>query len=334
MGVEAAPSTARELLADGLPADTPAALVFDAGGEREAVERARLDAFAGEGPDGAALPPRLQAHAGAPALFIVGEVTRHGYARDHGALRGRRVLLTCSAALQDKAAALVLDWGGRPVRRPLIRAVPEPAARDALARLDRYAWLVVTSPSAVRGLAALLREAGADLRRLPRVMVTGPGTAAALEQELGVRADLQPAADFGAAGIVEAVAPLLESGRPVLRLRSDKAGGALAAALRARGIEADDLVLYRNEPVAHAERPEFDDVFFASASAVEAFASLWGVVALEGRTVAAIGAPTAAALQRLGRQADVLGYEATVEGALDALAAHAVNAALATKEEA
>ena len=111
-------------------------------------------------------------------------------------------------------------------------------------------------------------------------------------------------------------------------LRSDKAGPALAQSLRALGATVDDCLLYRNLPVAQAERPEFEAAFFASASAVEAYAQLWGAASLQGKFVVAIGKPTLAALRACGMTADLVPPEATVESSIDALAAHHVRQAL------
>ena len=69
-------------------------------------------------------------------------------------------------------------------------------------------------------------------------------------------------------------------------------------------------------------------MFFASASAVEAFVEAWGAEALAGHTILAIGIPTEDALKAAGLRADVMGFTATVEGAITALAAQTVNAVL------
>ena len=318
MGAEIVAQTSRELIADGTPPETRAALVFDAGGEQEKIVRASLAEFAESKPDDTEQP----------GLFIVGDVTRHGYDTSLGALQGQRVLITCSEALQEKTADLVRDFGGLPLARPLIRLVPDMKVRDELKDLKKYGWLVVTSPSSVRCFAELLRAARHDVRQLPKVMVSGPGTAAAVAQELGIVADLQPSGDFGAAGIQASVAELLADGRPVLRIRSDKAGPDLTADLKKLGLKVHDLVVYKNERIAYAARPEFDAVFFASASAVEAYVELWGADSLAGRTILAIGTPTEHALQAAGLRADVMGFTATVEGAITALAAHNVGEVL------
>ena len=245
-----------------------------------------------------------------------------------GALQDQRVLLTCSEALLKKTSDLVRDFGGTPVFCPLIQLVPNPAARPALERLDGYGWLLVTSPSAVRALAKLLPARPAEGYRLPKFVVCGPGTAAEVKKIFNVAPDLQPASDFGGAGVLTEIEPLRRSSQPILRVRSDKAGSGLAEELRHNGLDVTDLVIYKNEYIRYAERPEFDAVFFASASAVEAYLALWSAASLAGHAVVAIGEPTVAALKRAGLAADVMGLEATVNGSITALAAHRVNAEL------
>jgi len=74
--------------------------------------------------------------------------------------------------------------------------------------------------------------------------------------------------------------------------------------------------------VTYRKWPPFDAVFFASASAVEAFMAQSSLEALKGKIVVTIGKPTSAALAALGREPDVVAAEATVTGAIKALARH------------
>ncbi|TAN36192.1 MAG: uroporphyrinogen-III C-methyltransferase [Verrucomicrobia bacterium] len=328
MGADVVGRIMQTLIENGTASETPAAMVFAAGGEQEKILRATLGAFAGQTAESPALVAAMQQMAEQPGLLIVGAVARYGYDRTHGALQGRRVLLTCSEVLLEKAADVVRGFGGRPVARPLIRLVPKAEAQRELARLDRYGWLLITSPSAVRCLQTLLRTARLDIRHLPKLAVCGPGTAAELEKTLGLFPAFQASSDFGGAGVLADIEPLRQSGKRVLRVRSDKAGAGLADALRRGGLDVTDLVIYKNERIRYAERPEFDAVFFASASAVEAYVDLWGAASLAGRTIVAIGEPTVTSLQHAGLAADVVGFEATVTGAITALAAQQVNAAL------
>jgi uroporphyrinogen III methyltransferase/synthase len=323
MAAGVAGQVASQMMADGSPPETPAALVYDAGLDGERIERGTLADIGGRAAaDRAGGGER-------PALLLVGPPAAGGWRREWGALAGQRVLLTASDALQEQAAGLLHDLGGVPVRRPLIRLVPKPEARKALGRVDLYDWVAVTSPSAVRIFGALLLEAGVDLRRVPRLLSCGPGTDREL-RALGFAPDVTAASEFGAAGLTVAAAPVLKAGSRVLRLRSDKAGPALAGQFRGQGAAVDDVVLYENVPVRWERQPEFDAAFFASASAVEAFDGLWGAASLAGKTVAALGEPTVAALRALRVAADVTGAEATVESCLYALASRTTWLAMCT----
>lgn len=320
MAVTLVRDVTRQLLADGTPADCPAAAVFNAGRDDEAIVRAEVGTLAETVEAAMRRPGGERAWSEeTPGLLIVGEVARHTYNRGWGVLMGRRILLTCSSDLLDKAVRAVHDLGGRPVCRPLIRLVPDEQAVDRIRRLGDYDWVVITSPAAVRCFVEVLDRCGADLRSVPSLMACGPGTSREL-RKYRLLPKAEPAAEFGAKGLERIARHIVKPGVRVLRLRSDRAGGDLAAALSGMGAAVDDCVLYRNERLSHDACPAFDAAFFASASAVEAFGALWGMEALKGKTLAAIGKPTAEALRAGGLSADVVGPEATVDDCLGALA--------------
>ncbi|HOM58935.1 MAG TPA: hydroxymethylbilane synthase [Kiritimatiellia bacterium] len=311
MSVRVATEMAGQLLAEGWDGKTPVGLVFDAGAEDELIFRTTLAGLR----EGAAAPVETKA----PGLLVIGEAAAGAYRRDTGALRGCRVLLTCSEALLDKTALRVVDFGGVPLLRPLIRLTPCVEAERALTRIASFDWVVLTSPSAVHLFMGMIRQAGVDLRRLPRVMACGPGSAAAFRHH-GIHPDLTPPMEYSAAGLAAEMRTLEIAGCNVLRLRSEKAGPLLADVLREEGAAVEDVLLYVNEPVHYPRLPASDAVFFASASAVEAFMGQAGVEALAGQIVVTIGRPTSEALAGFGRQPDAVAAEATAEGAIEALA--------------
>jgi uroporphyrinogen III methyltransferase/synthase len=311
MALAVADEIARQLIADGHAPETAAAVVFGAGSDQSRVLTGTL----------ATIGSRIrEVNSPLPGLLIVGEAAKYRYP-SWGALQGRRVLLTASDALQDKAADLVSDFGGIPVRRPLIQIETTTEALASIRQLRRYDWVVLTSPSAVRCFGELLRTAWVDLRSVPTLVTCGGGTSKEL-WSLGLAANIEPASHFSAESLLLTVQPLVKPGLRVLRLRSDKAGPELAQALQAMGAIVDDCLLYHNRPMAYSDKPDFDIVFFASASAVEVYARQWGAASLLGKFVVAIGKPTLAALQQIGITADLVPPEATVESSIEALAAH------------
>lgn len=318
MATGVAGEISRQLIGEGKSPETPAAVVYGAGSDQSRVITGTLATIEGL---------IKEAGCGMAGLILVGEAVKYRYLNS-GALAGRRILLTASDALQDKAGALVSDFGGIPVCRPLIRLVPTADALSHIRQLNRFDWIVLTSPSAVRCFGELLKKAGVDLRSVPKLVSCGGGTSQEM-RSLGLSADIEPVSDFSANGLLNTVKQMILPGTRILRLRSDKAGPDLADALRGMGAQVEDCLLYRNEPILHADRPEFDDVYFASASAVEVFDQQWGMQALAGRFVVAIGKPTHAALKRRGVTADMVPPEATVESSIDSLALHYVRLALA-----
>jgi len=313
MSVKVADETARQLLDEGWETSTPAAIVFNAGSDDETVFRTDLGGLR----DGSA----ASFDTDAPGLLVIGAAAARLYRRDTGALRGCRVLITCSEALLEKAALRVFDFGGVPLLRPLIRLTPCVEAGAAVSRVASYDWLALTSPSAVHFFMTMIRKQGGDLRALPKLMACGPGSAAAFKS-YGFSPDLTPPMDYSAKGLTELLRAADFMGKRVLRLRSEKAGPLLSEVLRQKGAAVDDVQLYINEPVTYEKRPDFDAVFFASASAVEVFMAQFPEEALKGKTVVTIGKPTSDALAAFGREANVIAFDATVDGAIEALARH------------
>lgn len=279
----------RNLLADGMSPETPCALVLDAAGPREEVRQATLSTV------------RNLVKDGRPGLFIVGSVAVHQWPRN-GEFGGRQVLLTCSEAIQEKSAVAVEDRGGKPISWPLIRLVPRTFPQFPIQTFSHssiqtfpYDAIVLTSPSSVR---IFFETFVCDRRRLPAFYTCGAGTDAEL-RKYGVSSDIVPASDFSANGLIAEIRKMDLKGKRVLRLRSAKAGSAVAQALRKAGAKVDDEVLYDNEFCSPADHlPPFDDVFFASASAVESFLSQYGAAKLRGKGILVMGQPTRAALPK------------------------------------
>lgn len=287
MATRVAHDEARRLLADGWTAETPCALVWDAAGPHEDVAVATLGALAASAD---VFGTRVE-----PGLFIVGSAAAHRWPK-LGFFQGRRVLVTASDAVQEKAAMAIEDRGGRPVRWPLIRLVPRATCAGKGRTPVDYDAIVLTSPSSVRLFFAAWKG---DRRRLPAFYTCGAGTDAEL-RKYGVASDVMPAQDFSAAGLIAEIARLDLHGRRVLRLRSAKAGAEVARALKKAGAQVDDVVLYDNAFTApDATLPPFDDVYFASASAVESFVAQYGAAKLRGKGLYVMGLPTKAALAKV-----------------------------------
>lgn len=284
MAVNVAKDEAKKLMDSGMPADTPCAFVFNAAGPGEKTIAATLSTV-GEvkRPEG-----------NPPGLFIVGSPAKKLWPK-LGMHAGRRILLTCSEAVMEKARIKVEDGGGRAIAHSLVKLVASKKLKGLLKGRwhDRFDGIVLTSPSAVR---IFFEECECDRRDLPEMFFTcGSGTDAELGK-YGIKSDVVPKTDFSSDGLVAEIDKLALEGSRFLRLRSAKAGKAVANALRKAGAEVEDVVLYDNVREVRPDLPAFDDVFFASASGVESFVGQYGVKALRGKGIYVMGKPTLSAL--------------------------------------
>jgi uroporphyrinogen-III synthase len=201
-------------------------------------------------------------------------------------LDGRRIVLT-----QQRASQLA-DWlrdHGAVVDHVALTVPGEPAdrgvaLRDALAVLERFDWLVVTS---VNGARAVGQSAAAASR--VRLAAVGAATASALEQLAGRAADLVPD--------VQRVEGLLAAFQPgssaVLVAQGDLASSSLVEGLRALGhdvtaVEAYSTVARRPSEPEVATLGAADVVVLGSGSAASALAPIGSVARL-----VAIGPSTA-----------------------------------------
>lgn len=287
-------------LAERYSPETPCAVVYDAGAPTQEIVRGTV---------GQLLAPGLSEAAGRPGLIVVGEASRHGFPV-LGPLAGRRIWITGSASVADKARAAAVDFGGVPVVRPLVRF--EATATVKIRPSKAYNLLVVTSPTAAR---CLLAQMVSPIQYLPkRFAVTGPGTAEVL-RPLNVDT-LIPERDFSAKGLLAALPEDL-SGMRILRVRSEEAGPGLAEALKVRGARVKDLPIYGTRPVEGVEVPQHEAVFLASSSAAAAWLASGAPRSVD---VLAMGQPTARTLRAAGVEPTLVAPVQTVGEVLFAYA--------------
>ena len=229
--------------------------------------------------------------------------------------------------------------GAIPVEVPTIAVEPPrtPAQMERAIKglvTGRYGWIVFTSTNAVKAVWERFAEFGLDARAFAGVKIAcvGEQTAEAVHA-LGIRPELVPAGEQSSAGLLADFPPfddLLDPIDRVLLPRADIATETLAAGLRERGWEIDDVTAYRTvraaPPAANTREAikggGFDAVCFTSSSTVRNLVGIAGKP--HPRTVVAcIGPQTAATAREFGLRVDVEPDVAAVEPLVDALAAHA-----------
>ncbi len=235
MGTRHLPAISRTLIAHGLAANTPAALVHAGTTASQAVAVATL----------ADLPALVESTGlGAPALVVIGQVVARRPNLnwfENLPLFGRGIAITRPEGESDRSAATLEALGAEVLMAPMveIRPLDDYSALDgAIARLSTFDWLAFTSTNGVRAFLDRLDTLGQDLRALGPVKLAaiGPATAEALAAHR-LKADLIPPS-YRSEALAEALKGQA-AGRRILLVRAD----------RGRTILKDEL-----DPIAHVEQ--------------------------------------------------------------------------------
>ena len=323
MGVKRLAENAAALVAGGRDPDEPAAAVERGTMAGQRTVAATLGTLAAE---------VERAAIGAPAVIVVGEVVGR---RDVLAwlerrpLHGRSVVVTRARSQASGLARTLRLLGAEVVELPAIRIEPRIGSeevRRAVAGIDAYSLVCLTSPNGVRLLFEALRETGRDARALAGATVAaiGPGTAAALSQH-GIEADVVPER-FVAEALLEALAGTEVDGRRVLLARAAEARDVLPDGLSERGAAVDDIALYetvREDPAPDAiEAAEAADyVTFTSSSTVRNLTEALGGRFPNGARVISIGPVTSEAAREAGLTVHAEAERHDIDGLIEALLA-------------
>jgi uroporphyrinogen III methyltransferase/synthase len=265
-------------------------------------------------------------------------------------LYGWRVLVPRTKEQAGAMSDQLRRYGAVPVEVPTI-AVEPPRTPTQMERAikglvtGRYEWIVFTSTNAVRAVREKFEEFGLDARAFAGVKIAcvGESTADAV-RAFGIRPELVPSGEQSSEGLLEDFPPYDEVLDPIDRVllpRADIATETLAAGLRERGWEIDDVTAYRTvraAPPAAEIRDAiksggFQAVCFTSSSTVRNLVGIAGKP--HSRTiVAVIGPQTAATAREFGLRVDVQPESATVSALVDALAEAAAAKAVEDREKA
>jgi uroporphyrinogen III methyltransferase / synthase len=265
-------------------------------------------------------------------------------------LYGWKVLVPRTKDQAGAMSELLRGYGATPVEVPTI-AVEPPRTPTQMERAlkglvtGRYEWIVFTSTNAVRAVREKFEEYGLDARAFAGVKIAcvGEATAEAV-RDFGIRPELVPSGDQSSEGLLDDFPPydnVLDPIDRVLLPRADIATETLAAGLRERGWEIDDVTAYRTvraAPPAAEIRDAiksggFQAVCFTSSSTVRNLVGIAGKP--HARTVVAcIGPQTAATAREFGLRVDVQPETATVPALVETLAEYAAARAVEEREKA
>jgi uroporphyrinogen III methyltransferase/synthase len=321
-----------ELIKAGFAPALPAAIIEDGAGPRQKVRRFTLEKLAAYTDSGSPIGPRP------PTLVVVGEVCSLGEKLSAGQvsrpaedlpLWGLRIVVTRPEPRNAELCDMIRSQGGTAIPFPCIKTIPAGEAggelpaklpTEDLLNAGGYSWLLFTSATGVAFFFRCFIDSGGDLRSVGncRMGAVGPSTAAALKDQ-GFTPDLVPPV-FNGPGLGEALAGKIAGGEDVLVLGPRDKSPGLAEELRRANIPFRELILYDTFPAEGGPAARriigegrFDLVFFASPSAVKAFAGAFPQALSGGLTALCIGESTAATARELGMVAHVAA-EASAEG--------------------
>lgn len=329
MGLKNLPAIVEHLRSEGMPVDTPVALIrwgtrpsqqTLVGTLADIVDKARERA----------LEP--------PTVIVVGEVVRLRAQLNWFETRplfGKRVLVTRPHDQAPELSRLLAGYGAEPTEVPTIAIVPPESWSEmdvAIADLPQFNCLVFTSVNGIEPFMSRLRHHGLDSRALAglRICCIGPRTAQELAR-YGLRADLVPA-EYQAEGLISAMKAAGVAGQRVLISRAAAARELLPEQLRALGCEVRVVTAYRTV-LPPVDRTALADLFhgrgvdvitFTSSSTVVNFTKLFDrrdeMHKLTGRTaVACIGPITAKTAVEEGFSVAVMPSENTVPALAEAI---------------
>jgi uroporphyrinogen III methyltransferase / synthase len=329
MGAERIGAIARSLVANGMDAATPIALVrWGTTGQQQSVE-GTLATIAGIAADTELAPP---------AVAVIGDVVKLRQKLnwfERRPLFGQRIVVTRSREQAGQLSRQLVELGAEVLEVPTIKIEP-PTRRedvvDALLEINGYDWLVFTSPNGVTTFFDYFFRHYHDMRDIGgcRIAAVGPATARKLK-ELHLQVDLMPDEAL-ASSIAEAFSKFqsIENLRICL-LRAEVANSELPAALESLGAIVDDVACYKTVPetedpggaAARLLEKGADWLTFTSGSTVEHFHARFDLPALLRKfpqtRLASIGPETSKALAALGLKPTVEARQHTLDGMVAAL---------------
>lgn len=329
MGVTHLRELTQALLARGMAADTPVAIIErgTTGDQRSVVGTLKtIEALTAK----EKITP--------PALTVIGEVVKFREKLnwfEHRRLFGQRIVVTRAKAQAAEFTHRLTELGAEVLEIPAIKTGPPTNLgniADALLDLNTYDWLVFTSANGVTTFFEYFFKAHEDLRDIGgvRIAAVGPATAAKL-RELHLQVDLMPEEALGAK-IATAFKKYQDMENvKVCLLRAEAANPDLPQAMEKLGAIVDDIAVYKTDgesdsgSLAETSLRErgADWITFTSGSTVEHFHARFNLPALLKKfpqiKLASIGPETSKAITALGLRADLEAKDHSTDGMIAAV---------------
>ncbi len=331
MGMSNLPHIVAKLTANGLPAETPAAVIRWGTRPEQQTVTSTLENI---------VDTARAAKMGHPSIIVVGGVVSLREKLkwfENKPLFGKRVLVTRSRSQASVFAEKIEHLGGEPWEFPTIEINPPddfgPMDR-AIEAIGQFDWLILTSVNGVQYFFDRLRFNKKDIRALNglKICAIGPKTREEIEK-YGIFCEFMPE-EFVAEAIIEGLKSEDLAGKKVLLPRADIARKVLPETLQAMGAVVTEVTAYKtvsgdgNTEILKEMLAEkrIHILTFTSSSTVKNFVSKLSEPnlpeLLQGTLVACIGPITANTARELGLTVDIEAEEYTIDGMTKAILAY------------
>lgn len=250
----------------------------------------------------------------APAVIVVGKVCQleEKFAwYEKLPLAGYRVLVTRPKDLISSMSEKLREQGAEVLELPAIKTVPledQSALYKAFSEMEKYSWIVFTSPTGVKVFFNEMQKQRLDIRALGKAKIAAIGTGTQKELEKrGLYTDLMPEV-YDGEHLGKALAEVCGGNERVLIPRAKIGNREIIDALACKGVLVDDVptydTVYEKQDIID-ERKEFEEgnidcAVFTSASTVRGFAEAAKGLDFSLVRAACIGKQTKAEADALG----------------------------------
>ena len=328
MGVKNLPKITSQLINNGMPSNTPVALVRWGTTPRQFTITGTLETI-NERVKSIGLKP--------PAIIVVGNVIKLRKTMnwfETRPLMGKRIVVTRAREQASDLIKLLSDLGADCLECPTIKVVPPDDWKPldtAIENISSYDWLVFTSVNGVNFFFERLFAKGKDARALGKLNTAaiGPATERRLFN-FGLKSDIVPK-NYIAESIIEAFKDEDVKGKKILLPRAKDARPILPVELTKMGVTVDEIISYytKEDPDSanllskRLKEDTIDLITFTSSSTVKNFKALLPdnifETQLKDITVACIGPITAETARDLGFDVNIVADSFTIPGLCEAI---------------
>ena len=313
MGLSHLEEITQKLLLEGMPKDTPAAVIANGTMPSQKVVRATLETIVKE---------VHLAKLSSPAIIVIGENAKYAFVSDQiGVLAGKKIGIVGTSIMRKKTKHCLEEKGANVyslLHMQLAATEQMQELKKEMQRIETYQWIAFTSQNAIRLFFEQMKQLKIDHRRLANVRfaVVGSGTKEALER-MGFLADYMPE-KYTTKALAEGLSQQMQPTQKLLLARAVKGSSQMLTILEENNIDVTNLAIYdvigkKTENWKYLE--DMDVITFFSASGAEAFVNALGKEHLadwenkrkkQKVRIAAIGHVTAKKLLEYGIQTECM----------------------------